>query len=423
MKTVIKILFSGSILLMFQGAWAQKYTLDNCLDLATKSSPLSRQAQNYAALDEMTEKNVSNAYLPAVFLNGQATYQTDVFSFPNNPIFDVPIIPKDQYRFTLDVRQQIYDGGMVKNKKLAESARIMSEAEAVNVDLYDIKATVTKLYFSSLIYQENIRTLNTLLAELREEQNTIDSRVRNGVLLKTASDNFKKQILTTEQQILSAELEQRAVLQMLSKWIGEDISSADSLATPVLLSSSQSFAISRPELKLLDTQKNYFESMKSLSSVSRRPKLWAVAQAGVGQPNAYNFLEVNFTDFYFVGLKMSWQLLDYGKARREKNIFSANQSIIETKRQNIEKNIDIQLTRANAEVQKLKELVKKDQEILALQQDIVKRSFSQLQNGVINTTDYLTELNTRTQLQIKTQIHSIQLSQAQYNCLNISGNL
>jgi len=405
------------------GIVAQKLTLEDCLAKAEKISPLSRQKLHYETLEELTQKNVSNAYLPAFYINGQASYQSDVFSFPDNPLFESPIIPKDQYRLTLDVNQKIYDGGLTKNRKVAESARIMTESTAVEVDLYEIKATISKLFFSALIYQENIQILQSLLGELHDQQGIINAQVQNGIVLKSASNTFKKQILSTEQQILSAELEQKAILEILSKWIGEEVDATNQLELPVMEASIYENAIQRPEIKLLETQNIYLESMKNLSSVSTRPMLWAVAQAGIGQPNAYNFLETDFSDFYFVGLKLSWQLFDYGNAKREKNIYAVNQDIVSNKKDFVEDNIHNQLIKEYAEVNKLSELLEKDEEIVNLQNDIVESAFSQFRNGVITSTDYLSELNTKTQLKLTRQIHTIQLKQAEYNCLNIAGNL
>ncbi len=423
MKFRITLLLTLSMVWFGHGIVAQKLTLEDCLTKAENISPLSRQKLHYETLEELTQKNVSNAYLPSFFVNGLASYQSDVFSFPNNPLFESPIIPKDQYRLTLDVSQKIYDGGMTKNKKIAESARIMTESQAVEVDLYEIKATISKLFFSALIYQENIQILQMLLVDLHDQQSIINAQVQNGVVLKSASNAFKKQILSTEQQILSAKLEQQAILDMLSKWIGEEVNTSSELELPVAEISIYENAIKRPEIKLLETQNRYLESMKNMSSVSTRPMLWAVAQAGLGQPNAYNFLETEVSDFYFVGLKLSWQLFDYGNAKREKNIYAANQAIVNSKKDFVEDNINNQLTKEYAEVNKFGELLEKDEEILNLQNDIVESAFSQLKNGVITSTDYLSELNTKTQLKLTRQIHMIQLKQSEYNCLNISGNL
>lgn len=409
--------------LMSNTLFAQKLSIEECLSKAEEISPLSRQKLHFETLDELTQQNVSNAYLPAFFINGQASYQSDVFSFPNNPVFDSPIIPKEQFRVTLDVNQKIYDGGLTKNQKAAESARIMNDLKSVEVELYEIKTTISKLYFSALIYQENIKILNTLMAELVEQQKLIDSRVKNGVILISASNEFRKQILTTEQKLLSAQLEQKSLLEMLEKWVGEPINSSNELIIPNTKFQAEAYKINRPEVQLLETQHSYFESMKNLSEVKRRPTFWAVAQAGFGQPNAYNFLETDVSDFYYVGLKMSWHLFDYGNNKREKSIFTANQAIVDAKKEYLEDNIEIQLGSEKAEVDKLRTLLKKDDQILSLQTDIVKSSFSQFSNGVITSTDYISQLNSKTQLELTRQLRIIQLLQAEYNCLNITGNL
>jgi outer membrane protein TolC len=294
---------------------------------------------------------------------------------------------------------------------------------SVDVDLHEIKSTIVQLFFSTIIYQENIRILQNLLGELRKQNDIIEAQVKNGLVLKSNSLVFKMQMLTTEQQILSAELEQGALLDMLSDWTGTDISTTTQLQIPETQMDIHESEINRPEIRLLKSQNLYMESMKKLSSVGNRPMLWAVAQAGVGQPNTYNMLETDFSDFYFVGVKMSWQLFDYGNARREKGIYTAKQGIVNSKLEFFEDNIDRQLTREYAEVDKLNELISKDEEMLEMQKEIVESAFSQLNNGVITSTEYMDELNNKTQLELNRQIHLVQLKQAQYQCLNISGNL
>ena len=210
---------------------------------------------------------------------------------------------------------------------------------------------------------------------------------------------------------------------MLGKWIGESLESVDMFEIPQVETDLNTYEINRPEVKLLESQRRYFESMKNLSSVKRRPNIWAVAQAGFGQPNAFNFLEVDVADFYYVGLRLSWHVFDYGNVKREKSIFEANRSIVAAKKEHLEDNIDVQLTKELSEVNKFKELIEKDNDIVNLQTEIVESAFSQLSNGTITSTEYLTQLNSRTQVQLNRQIHLIQLRQAEYNCLDISGNL
>ena len=423
MKMLKKAIILTLSVLMTSGLTAQKITLEYCLQKAAETSPLAMQKLHYQTIEELNSKNISNTYLPSVFINGQASYQSDVFSFPNNPLFDSPIIPKDQYKLTLDVTQKIYDGGMAKNQRLAESAKVLADAQASEIDIYEIKTTVTSLYFSALMYQENIQILKNLLTALTDQQKMIDAQVAGGVVLKSAANEFRKQILTTEQQVLSASMDQRALLDMLGKWIGEEITASDALEFPAEEFEFAQLTNNRPELRLLDSQHAYMESMKNVVGVKRQPMLMAMAQAGIGQPNTYNFLETDFSDFYFVGLKLSWQILDFGTVKNEKSVLATNQAIAMANKQYFEKSIDIGLTKELAEVNKLKALLLKDDEIVSVQTDIVASAYSQLQNGVITPTEYLLQLNAKTQAELSRQLHAIQARQAEYNCLKITGNL
>ena len=427
MRLIMKIrntyLIALLLALFSNYTFGQKLTLEYCISKAEEISPLSRQKLHYETLEEFTQTNVSNANLPSFYINGQASYQSDVFSFPNNPIFESPIIPNEQFKVTLDVNQKIYDGGLTKNKKIAESAKILTDVQSVEVDLYEIKTTISSLYFSALIYQENIKILKNVLEVLRDQQKVIDSQVINGLILKSALTEFKKQILSTEQQILSLSMDQQAMLNMLGKWVDEDIDTSDKLEVPNVQIDPDNYEINRPEVRLMETQNIYFESLKNMSSVKRRPSIWAIAQAGFGQPNAYNFLETDVADFYYVGLRLSWHMFDYGNAKRERSIYEANQAIVNAKKEFLLDNIDLKLTKEYAEVNKIKELIDKDEELVSLQGEIVESSFSQVQHGVITTTEYISQLNSKTQLELIMQLHKIQLVQAVYNCLNISGNL
>ncbi len=423
MKMLKKTIVLTLSVLITTGLTAQKLTLEYCLQKAAETSPLAMQKLHYQTIEELNTKNISNTYLPSIFINGQASYQSDVFSFPNNPLFDSPIIPKDQYKLTLDVTQKIYDGGLAKNQRLAESAKVLADAQVSEIDIYEIKTTVTTLYFSALMYQENIQILKNLLTVLSDQQKMIDAQVVGGVVLKSAANEFRKQILTTEQQVLSASMDQRALLDMLGKWIGEEVTASDALEFPAAEFEFDQLTNNRPELRLLDSQHAYMESMKNVVGVKRHPMLMAMAQAGIGQPNMYNFLETDFSDFYFVGLKLSWQLLDFGTVKNEKRVLATNQAIAMANKQYFEKSMDIGLTKELAEVNKLKVLLLKDNEIVSVQTDIVASAYAQLQNGVITPTEYLLQLNAKTQAELSRQLHAIQARQAEYNCLKITGNL
>ena len=79
------------------------------------------------------------------------------------------------------------------------------------------------------------------------------------------------------------------------------------------------------------------------------------------------------------------------------------------------------LKQQQSEVDKLKQLIAKDEEIIALREDIKNAANAQLENGVITANDYLREVNAADQSRQSLITHQIQLLQAQINYQTISG--
>ncbi|MEI7485617.1 MAG: hypothetical protein WCK13_12980, partial [Ignavibacteriota bacterium] len=67
------------------------------------------------------------------------------------------------------------------------------------------------------------------------------------------------------------------------------------------------------------------------------------------------------------------------------------------------------------------DLIRKDEELISLREKIVATTYSQLQNGTITSTVYLTELNNKTQSQLMLESHKVQLLQAKINYLTTKG--
>jgi hypothetical protein len=73
------------------------------------------------------------------------------------------------------------------------------------------------------------------------------------------------------------------------------------------------------------------------------------------------------------------------------------------------------------EVSKLQQVLTSDDEIIALREKIKSTASAQLENGVINSTDYLREVNAEDQARQSKILHEIQLLLAQYNLKTTRG--
>lgn len=80
------------------------------------------------------------------------------------------------------------------------------------------------------------------------------------------------------------------------------------------------------------------------------------------------------------------------------------------------------MTRQHIEAAQYNDLIQQDQEIIALRTSVKKAAVAQLENGVITSHDYISQVNAENQARQDLILHEIQLLQVQYNNKNTSGN-
>ncbi len=100
---------------------------------------------------------------------------------------------------------------------------------------------------------------------------------------------------------------------------------------------------------------------------------------------------------------------------------AVQQEIIRSQKKAFEMNLNIQLEELMANIIKYEEAVSRDEEILQLREEITGAAVSKLENGVITSTEYITELNAETQARIQLDLHRIQLEQARISFLTSKG--
>jgi outer membrane protein TolC len=397
--------------------------LKYCYQKARELSPLKKQELLNQSIYELNDKNSGGSYRPSLFISGKASYQSDVISIPGlNQIPEFPIIPKEQYNLNINLQQNIYDGGKSKHsRQINESQLLLSEMD-LETQLYRINETINTIYFTILNLQESLKILNSTLESLNSQKDLIASRVKNGLILASNQYNIEKQILSIEQDIISVESDHITMLEMLSEWIGQEVSETTRLLIPKIPTINQKLPINRPEIKLFESQRELLNAQYGFSNLNRTPKIWAFAQGGLGQPNPMNFFETDPSTYYILGIQLNWDIYDWGNTSREKQVYQMQKAVVDSRQEDFERNIDIALISNYKEVEKLKEILRKDDEIIKLQDKIVQSAFSELQNGVITSTEYLTELNILIQSRIKRVQHELGLSHTYVKIYTSTGN-
>jgi outer membrane protein TolC len=361
-------------------------------------------------------------YLPVIDLNGSVSWQNDVPHF-NSPVpgFDMPMAPKDQYKASVDVQQMIYDGGITKASKEVERLSGVTAAKSTEVELYSIRGNVIESYYLILIIEQQIRQLELAVEQFEKRIDEVKSAQENGVALKSSSAVFKIEILKLKQKISGLEEARVTAFEILEELVGEPIPVTSIVEVPITtLPSESDTTLMRPELFLFDAQKQQLDATIKLSSRKRIPKLFGFGQAGYGNPG-YNVLMDEFADFYMVGLKLNWNIYDWNKTGREKDILAKQKELVDVRQESFIKQIRIKEDEIQGRIRKFRKYISSDEEILTLQKSITETSLSKLHNGTITAADYVDDLNAQLYAAFALEIHKLELNKAMSEYENLLG--
>ncbi len=407
------LLLTGNAMMAQSGS---QLTLEQCYNFASTSSPLAQQKALTITAGNMAEKNLNLKWLPDINLNGQATYQSEVTSFPVKlPGVNVDELSKDQYKGTLEIVQPVYDGGIITGQKKLQSINTNIESQKVEVDLYQLRARVNNYFFTILLMDENIKLMKFVETDIDNNMKRVSAQAENGIATKSNVDVLKAEQLKAAQKVIEFKATRKAAIQMLEILTGTPIAENIFFVKPssaVVSASEVNFL--RPELKLFDFQRQQFQQQSKLINAKSNPKFSLFANGGYGRPGL-NQLKNEFQWFYIGGAKLTIPITGQFTKQSEKNVIKIQQQIVDKQKENFLSNNRQLLVQQKNEVEKYQQLVATDAEIVNLRTKIKENASFKLANGIITSTDYLTELNNENQAMLNQKLHEIQLLQSQYN--------
>lgn len=396
-------------------------TLEQCYTLASTVSPLAEQKALTIRAGNMAEKNQNLKWLPQVDLNAQATYQSAVTSFPAKlPNVTVEELSKDQYKGTLDILQPVYDGGVISTQKKLQHATTNVESQRVEVDLYQLRSKVNGYFFTAILMEENIRVMNLVKDDLDNNIKKLTAQAANGIATNSNVDVLKAELLKISQKIIEYNAARKAAIQMLEILTGTAIAESTSFVKPAGAANTDEAVSDRPELKLFDFQKQQFQLQSKLIGARSNPRFSFFANGGYGKPGL-NMLKNEFQWFYTGGVRLSIPITGQFTKQRDQRVIKIQEQIVEMQKENFLNNNRQLLVQQKNEVEKYKQLVATDAEIVALRTKIKENASFRLANGIITSSDYITELNAESQAMLTQKLHEIQWLQTQYNYKLILG--
>ncbi|HJX70627.1 MAG TPA: TolC family protein [Bacteroidales bacterium] len=390
-------------------------SLWDCFHSAVTNYPLYRQKDLNADMLKYHQSNILKSWYPDISLDGQATYQSDVVGFGSFAA------PHDQYKLTLDISQQLYDGGFSKNRKEIENSNLNIKQQQIELDFHNVKQQVSSVFFLINLIRKNIELVTLTHEELNERLKTLLVAIKNGVILPENEYVLRAEILKIEQQNDELHYKLAAAMDVLGKITGLVIKPDAAFDIPVNVEIHDSIA-ERPEIQLFEFQKMLIDNNISLSKCTTRPKLFIFTQAGYGKPGL-NMLDDEFDTYYIVGAGMKWNLIDWGENRNTQKIGNLQKDAIDMNKNHFNRNILVALRNELATVEYYQSSVIKDEKMIELKHKIKESAYSQFINGIITATEYLVEVNAELHARLQLESHRIFMVQSIVNYQLIKGDI
>ncbi|HTA28228.1 MAG TPA: TolC family protein [Bacteroidia bacterium] len=425
MKNIL-LLFS-LVLIGFTGygQTAKTISLEDCYKLARQQYPLIKQRDLIEKTKDYTIQNAAKGYYPQLNINGQATYQSAVTTIavgglpaPFNNI-SFPTVSKDQFNVHGEVDQTIYDGGVIKQQKQADAASANVQEQNVEVQLYALKDRINQIYFGILLIDEQVKQNDLTQKDVQNSIDKMNEGVKNGTATTTNVSELDAELLQQQQNKIQLQASRKAYIDMLGLFINQPLDENTMLQIPVSIAVSDS--IKRPELSFYDFQKKNDDAQEKILNSTNRPKFSAFFQGGYAMPGLDAF-DVNPAPYYITGFRLSWSLGGYYTLKNQKQILEIDKQNIDVQKETFLFNTNLTLKQQNSDITKLHSMIDKDNDIISKRTEVKDASRIQLENGVITTHEYVSELDAEDQAKQSLLLHQVQLLLAEYSYQNTTGN-
>lgn len=251
----------------------------------------------------------------------------------------------------------------------------------------------------------------------------MQSLIYNGVALQSDLDQLSVNILSCLQQRASLESDRKTYVKVLSLMTGKDMDGVELQAHEEALSyvddGVRDFA-SRPEMSLYSAQfaQNDLKLRQLNTLIS--PKLSLSLQGGYGRPGM-NMLSGDFSGYFVAGLKLQWNIGALYTRGNDIRKIKADAQKIELTRQSFLLNSSIDAEQKNNAIEKARDVLDQDSEIIALRQRIRASGENQYREGTIKMNDYLSMLDEEYKAKANESLHEVQLMMAVYDMKNTIG--
>ena len=391
MQGTIALLLMGQTSLLF--SQADTLPLWQMIELAEKHYEYEESIERQNEIHLHRKQQTKIPYLPQIQLNGEATYQSDVVSFPFElPMIDGLDLPYFRARAEGQVSQNLYDGGKKEIRQSIQKIENEIQVENIKSQRHPLRKQVAELYFRVLLIQNQQSLLSKDRSLLLEKQKLIHQNFEAGLVSKEEGLQLQGAILNIEKDSIQLAEQMKIVQEALSLLVDTAIDhfifiqpkiDIDNLG-PVRTSSS---------VKILDLQRQLLLDKNELSASLRFPKANLFARGGLGYPNPLNLLDNEISPFLIGGLQIQWPVWDWNRHSLEEQIIQLETENINTRMHQQKVKERIESLQAFREVKATENMFPVLEKLIKNQVEVRKLLSERLEKGLIGSSEYLDALH------------------------------
>ena len=399
-------------------------TLEECQQAAERNYPLIKQYGLIEKTTQLTVANIQKGWLPQVSASAQATYQSDVMSWPDQMKtmmtgmgIDMKGLTKDQYRVGIDVNQTLFDGGVISSQKaIARQQGKVQEAQT-EVQLYNVRKRVNEMYFSLLMLDEQIVLNHDMQELLAGNERKLQAMMKSGTAAESDWQSVKAERLKVVQHATSLESQKRMLTMMLSTFCGIE---TNNIQKPLVKAENGELMSEshRPELRALDAQIGLLNAQEKALNAALIPKLGVFAQGYYGYPGLNMFEDMMSHKWSLngiIGARLTWNIGALYTRKNDKAKLQLQRDLTESNREVFLFNNRMEQLQQSEEISRYKQLMNDDAEIISLRAAVRKAAESKLSHGIIDVNDLLREINQENAARVQHSMHEIEMLKEIYD--------
>ncbi len=404
-------------------------TLEQCQQAAEQNYPLIKQRDLIARTTDLTVSNLGKAWLPQVNATAQATLQSDVAAWPEQMQamldqmgLDIKGLKKDQYRVGIDVNQTVWDGGTISAQQDIARQQGTVQALQTEVSLYTVRKRVNEMYFGLLLLDEQISLNSDLRRQLESSEKKLESLSKRGAAADCDYHAIKAERLGVSQQLASLQASRQTLARLLSAFCGLEV---HEVVRPHVSETATSTTGTRPELRLADAQLRLVDAQERMLNANLMPRLSVFASGFYGYPG-YNMFEDMMSHKWslngMIGARLTWNLGALYTRRGDKAKLALQRASAENNREVFLFNQHLEQTQSNEDIERYRQMIATDQEIIGLRSSVRKAAESKLAHGIIDVNDLIKEINAENAARVQQAVHQIEMLKAIYELKYTTNN-